>query len=133
MFAVCITFFYLTERRSASFYRHGPLLQKFSIVCNHPNPVYSTNFFFIRSPSRFSPPRRRSRSPRRGIVGPRRMSPIRPFRSRRSPSPRIRDRSPLRQNRSPVRKKTVSKRSRSRSQSPTSSKHKKKHKRSRSK
>ncbi|KAK7462102.1 hypothetical protein BaRGS_00038474 [Batillaria attramentaria] len=88
-----------------------------------------------RSPVRYSPARRRSRSPWRGPIGSRRMSPIRQW-QRRSPSPlrRASDRSPpRRQSRSPQRKKKSSKRSRSRSESPSVSKHKKKHKRSRSK
>lgn len=85
----------------------------------------------LRSPPRFNPSQRRSHSPRRGIVGSRRMSPIRPFRSRRSPSPPVREWSPLQRNRSPLRKKVSGKRSRS--QSPSQGKHKKKHKRSRSK
>ncbi|XP_076452760.1 splicing factor, suppressor of white-apricot homolog isoform X2 [Babylonia areolata] len=87
----------------------------------------------LRSPPRFTSSLRRSHSPRRGLAGSRRVSPIRPFRSRRSPSPPGREWSPLPRSRSPLRKKVNSKRSRSRSQSPSQSKHKKKHKRSRSK
>ncbi|XP_025088915.1 splicing factor, suppressor of white-apricot homolog isoform X2 [Pomacea canaliculata] len=85
-----------------------------------------------RSPPRYSPAQRRSRSPRRPHIGTRpRISPLGSW-SRRSPSPAMRSRSPLKRPSESPRKKTTRK-SKSRSPSPTSSKHKKKHKRSRSK